>query len=363
MKCLLMPPTVAGLLLALTNAATASTVNLQVLDRAGLPVPAVTINYSYTSTAPGIPSGSGSAQTNSEGRAALSHPCGISSGSCCTLVSVVNYSLSLSGWQFSPASGTVSCGPLSSDLMVRGDNLVAIPAVVSAASYRPALATGMIAALFGAALANPTATAEVTPLPATLGGRSLLLRDSAGVSLSAPLFFVSPQQINFLLPQGLTEGQVLVTIRSDTAAQSSHFIILSRVAPSLFSANADGQGLASGVIVRVTNDGAQNYENISRYDSAQQRYVALPLEFRPDTSFIVLALFGTGWRFRSALTATTVTIGGVNAPVQYAGEQSTFSGLDQINVELPRSLSGRGEVDVVVLVDGRTANTVRVNLK
>ena len=138
---------------------------------------------------------------------------------------------------------------------------------------------------------------------------------------------------------------------------------MSRVAPSLFAANADGQGVASGVIVRVTTDGAQNYENINRYDSALQRYVAVPIEFRPDTSLIVLALFGTGWRFRSAQTATAVTIGGVNAPVQYVGEQPAFTGLDQINVELPRSLVGRGDVDVMVTVDGKTANTVRVNIK
>jgi hypothetical protein len=87
------------------------------------------------------------------------------------------------------------------------------------------------------------------------------------------------------------------------------------------------------VIVRVTTDGAQNYEYISRYDSTQQRFVALPIEFTPNTSAIVLALFGTGWRFRSAQTATAVTIGGVNAPVQYVGEQPAFTGLDQINVD------------------------------
>ncbi len=363
MKWSLMIATVAGLLLALTVTAAASTVNILVVDRVGQPVPSVAINYSYISNAPGIPSGNGRVQTNSEGRTSLSHPCGISSGSCCVLVSAVSYSISLPGWQFSPDSGTASCGPLSSDAVVRGDNLVAVPAVVSAASYSPALANGMIAAMFGAALANATATAEVTPLPTTLAGRTLLLRDSAGVTWSAPLFFVSPQQINFLIPPELAEGQVLVTIRSETAALGSHFITLSRVAPSLFSANADGQGVASGVIVRVSTNGAQNYEDINRYDSAQQRYVALPIEFRPGTSFIVLALFGTGWRYRSAQTATTVTIGGVNAPVQYVGEQPSFIGLDQINVELPRALVGRGEVEVAVMVDGRQANTVKINLK
>jgi uncharacterized protein (TIGR03437 family) len=95
----------------------------------------------------------------------------------------------------------------------------------------------MIAAMFGAALAATTATADVTPLPTTLAGRNMLLRDSAGVTLPAPLFFVSPQQINFFIPPELAEGQVLVTIRSETTALSSHFITIGRVAPSLFTAN------------------------------------------------------------------------------------------------------------------------------
>ena len=37
--------------------------------------------------------------------------------------------------------------------------------------------------------------------------------------------------------------------------------------------------------------------------------------------------------------------------------------LGQINLRLPRSLAGRGEVDITLTVDGRRANTVRVNFK
>ncbi|MDQ3013974.1 MAG: hypothetical protein M3X11_25135, partial [Acidobacteriota bacterium] len=82
-----------------------------------------------------------------------------------------------------------------------------------------------------------------------------------------------------------------------------------------------------------------------------------------DTSVIVLSLYGTGWRFRNSMAATNVTIGGLAVPVLYVGAQPGLTGLDQINVELPRSLVGRGEVDVVVMVDGKAANVVRVNVK
>lgn len=48
---------------------------------------------------------------------------------------------------------------------------------------------------------------------------------------------------------------------------------------------------------------------------------------------------------------------------QFAPAQPNFAGLDQLNVRVPRSLIGRGEVDVAVRVDGRAANTARVSVK
>jgi len=37
--------------------------------------------------------------------------------------------------------------------------------------------------------------------------------------------------------------------------------------------------------------------------------------------------------------------------------------VDQINVELTRTLAGKGEVDLEVMVDGKVANKTRVNIK
>jgi uncharacterized protein (TIGR03437 family) len=57
------------------------------------------------------------------------------------------------------------------------------------------------------------------------------------------------------------------------------------------------------------------------------------------------------------------TIGGVDAPVSYAGAQGDYAGLDQINLRLPRSLAGRGEMEVKLTVDGRPVNVVWVNIR
>jgi uncharacterized protein (TIGR03437 family) len=76
-----------------------------------------------------------------------------------------------------------------------------------------------------------------------------------------------------------------------------------------------------------------------------------------------LSLYCTGVRNRSALTNVRATIGGLDAQVTFAGSQTTFVGLDQVNVRLPRMLIGRGEVELVLTVDGRVANSVRVSIR
>ena len=57
-----------------------------------------------------------------------------------------------------------------------------------------------------------------------------------------------------------------------------------------------------------------------------------------------------------------VTIGGVQAEVSFLGAHSTLAGLDQMNIKLPQTLRGRGAVDVIVTIDGKTANTVSLNI-
>ncbi|MGH9832115.1 MAG: hypothetical protein ACRD9Y_03795 [Blastocatellia bacterium] len=58
------------------------------------------------------------------------------------------------------------------------------------------------------------------------------------------------------------------------------------------------------------------------------------------------------------------TLGGTTVKVKdSAGEVEGLAGLDQVNLRLPRTLRGRGEVDVMLTVDGKTANIVRVSIR
>jgi uncharacterized protein (TIGR03437 family) len=86
----------------------------------------------------------------------------------------------------------------------------------------------------------------------------------------------------------------------------------------------------------------------------------VPIDFGPAADEIVLVLFGTGIRGRSETAAVETTIGGVAAQPLYAGPQNAFAGLDQVNLLLPQSLRGKGNVAIEMQVNGHPVNPVEI---
>ena len=113
---------------------------------------------------------------------------------------------------------------------------------------------------------------------------------------------------------------------------------------------------------RVRGENSQ-FEPAVSYDPTRGGYVAVPINLGGADEQVYLVLFGTGLRYASSPAAVTAKVGGVDAPVTFAGPQSEFVGLDQVNILLPRSLAGRGEVEVRLSVDGQEANPVRVSIR
>jgi uncharacterized protein (TIGR03437 family) len=91
--------------------------------------------------------------------------------------------------------------------------------------------------------------------------------------------------------------------------------------------------------------------------------VAAPMDLGGPSDTLVLVLYGTGIRNNSGLANVAAQIGGVPAQVNYAGANSAYSGFDQVNLVVPRSLVGAGNVPGILTVDGITANVVTVNIK
>ena len=237
-------------------------------------------------------------------------------------------------------------------------------ATVSAASFSAdALASEAIVASFGSELATATQAATNTPLPLNLAGTSAVVRDSANVERPAPLFFVSPGQVNFQIPAGAKTGPAAVLISNPAGRIASGTINIETVAPALFAANSNGRDVAAALVLRINAAGAQSYEPVAVFDQAQNKFVVAPIELSNASEQVFLVAFGSGWRNRSALEAVAAKVGGETAPVLFAGAVEGLVGLDQVNVRLPGTLAGRGEVEFLLQVDGKAANALRIRIK
>ncbi len=245
--------------------------------------------------------------------------------------------------------------------------LIARPlANVSAASYKgEQFAREEIVAAFGTNLATGVQAATTLPLPTTLAGTTVSVKDSAGVERAALLFFVSPNQVNYLLPAGTALGQATVTITSGgTLVNVSLAIIqVATVAPGIFAANANGSGVAAAQVLRVLADGTQRYEPVARLDPATNRFVAIPIEFGPPAEQLFLLLYCTGLRFRADLGNVTAAVSTVNVPVTFAGAQGSLAGLDQVNLRLPPNLFVFPNPSVSLTVDGVASNVVQISFR
>ena len=229
-------------------------------------------------------------------------------------------------------------------------------AVVSAASLESgAVAPESLATIFGANLAN--STEGTGTLPVVLAGTSVFIQDSAGVIRPAPLLYVSPQQVNFLVPSGTSTGPSTVTVWNGTVPQSVRQLV-APVAPSLFMLNASG--LAAAYVDRVAAGGTQTIEPVFTLQNGTP--VARPISLGSPAEQVYLILFGTGIR-QAGTGQTSVTVKGLAAPVTYAGPQPQFAGLDQVNVLLPKALAGSGDVIVLLTAQGADANPVHLSIR
>ncbi|MGH9837853.1 MAG: hypothetical protein ACREEM_03625, partial [Blastocatellia bacterium] len=157
---------------------------------------------------------------------------------------------------------------------------------VSAASYAPsaAVAPDSIVAAFGAKLATGTALATTLPLPTTLGGTAVRVNGQL-----APLFFVSPGQVNYVIPSGVAAGAATVMVNAGDGSVSQGTVQISAAAPGVFTANANGLGVVAAVTIRVAANGAQTIEAVAQAGGGQQ--IPRPIDLGPDGERVFLSLF------------------------------------------------------------------------
>jgi uncharacterized protein (TIGR03437 family) len=196
------------------------------------------------------------------------------------------------------------------------------------------------------------------PLPTLLGGVTVKIN-----GVAAPLFFVSPAQINFQVPWellGQAQGSITVTLNGVTS--SSQTINLGP-APGLFSVNSQGSG--QGAILVANSDivaapegsipgrnarPAKRGEFLSIFCSGLGDVTNRPLSGAPTSA--------------SALSTTTATpavrIAGIQAAAVFSGLAPGFVGLYQVNVQVPDSAPAGAAVPVGLTIGGAPSNSVTI---
>jgi uncharacterized protein (TIGR03437 family) len=167
--------------------------------------------------------------------------------------------------------------------------------------------------------------------------------------------YVSPSQINFVVPSGTAAGTATFAIGSSSTTGT-----IQSVAPTLFSMSGDGRGVAAANALAVPAANPQQQSPIPVFQCAASVCTATPIQLGANST-VYLILYGTGIRNHSS--NVTANIGGTNVPVQYAGPQPSYAGMDQVNLALPQSLRGSGPVNIVLTVDGQIANVVTIDIQ
>lgn len=216
------------------------------------------------------------------------------------------------------------------------------------------LAAGSIVSAFAAGgLAAGTDTPSTIPLPVTDQGASVTVKDSAGSIRQAALFYVSPTQINYQLPDATAAGMATISLNylgQTSSAQQQ----IAAVAPGIFQANTATHLLSADVTIAHA-DGSQTLGHTYQVNAANQ-VVALPVSLGSPTDQVFLTMYGTGIKNAHTVAAT---IGATTVPVAFFGAQGAFVGLDQLNIgPVPKSLAGAGNVNLSIMADTVPANTV-----
>jgi len=201
---------------------------------------------------------------------------------------------------------------------------------VNAASYEAGpLARGSLAAVFGNNLAAETVKSQDVNPPKKLGDVTVQLTGSDNVTRAAELVMVSPQQINFVIPDGSPLGKTQMVIKNgEKDAATGEFQVVDS-SPALFTSDSgDGK---SKLAVGMTNSNGSDPQGLQNPDGSP-RLIGSGSLWAPNT----ITLLGTGLRY--ALDVQ-VLIGDQKVTPTFVGPDDT-PGVDQVSFKIPTNVRG-----------------------
>jgi len=234
----------------------------------------------------------------------------------------------------------------------RAKPTVAPTGVVNAASSQlgNGIVPGSYITLYGTGLSDTTAVSSSATLPLSLSSVSVSF-DAPNLSVPGRIYYASPTQVNVQVPWELA-GQSSVQLKVSINRSSGTVVTVpvAPVAPALF---VYGQSQAAAL--------DENNALVGTSNPARRGHV---VSFFANSLGAVTNQPGSGNPAPSSPLATTVavpavTVGGIPAAVQFSGLAPGFTGLYQINVQIPAN-APTGSAAVVVTESGVTSLAVQI---
>ncbi|MBK9170847.1 MAG: hypothetical protein IPM24_25790 [Bryobacterales bacterium] len=210
------------------------------------------------------------------------------------------------------------------------------------------LAPGTAVQIFGSDLAADTVAPGAVPLPIEFRNTAVLVG-----GIQAPLYFVSPGQVNVQLPAELEpDRQHAILVVANNQVTAPDQINIARAAPGLL-AFPDGR-----VIAQYPDDGTfARPERPARRDSVLTLYLTGMGPTNPPVASGTASPADPLGRVNA-----TVRLGGREITPLFAGLTPGFVGLYQVNFQIPAD-SSTGELRLTVTQDGISSNETTLTVQ
>jgi uncharacterized protein (TIGR03437 family) len=207
----------------------------------------------------------------------------------------------------------------------------AITSVSNGASFKPGFAPGGVLSVFGSNLSPVTQAASSVPLPLAISGVEVLVNGQV-----APLYYAAPSQLNLQIPYEVTAGDSVLVSVNNNGQITTQTIAVAAAGPGIFTN-------VSGALVPTAS--ATPGQEIAFYiTGAGAVEPAVADGAAPGSTTPISDL-------PKPVEPTTVSIGGVNANIEFIGIPWGLVGVTQINVTVPQGIPV-GAQPVVVRVGG-----------